>query len=106
MSNVALFGFPSVFVHGYRGSGILRGTLMNAENNPVVQSVVIMAEQRAAAGRSYSKLYPVWSLRSDASGEWKVTTLDENLTYTAIAYDDTGQFDPAIKAGLIPEPME
>ena len=36
---------------------------------------------------------------------WTFLHLQENTTYTVIAWDHTNMFDPVIKVGLIPEPM-
>ena len=37
--------------------------------------------------------------------QWQFLHLEEGLTYTLIAWDRENLFDPAIKVGLIPEPM-
>lgn len=43
--------------------------------------------------------------RSDEGGLWEVGRLSSDLRYTAIAYDNTGTFDPVCKTNLIPSPM-
>lgn len=45
----------------------------------------------------------VWT---DPNGKRVVQHLDPTHRFTAIAYDHTGQFDPVIKAGLVPATME
>jgi hypothetical protein len=44
-------------------------------------------------------------VRSGPDGQWEKGYLFDGL-YTAIAYDHTGEYDPVIKGGLTPEPME
>lgn len=39
------------------------------------------------------------------TGNCQFLNLDEGATFTVVAYDASGQYDPVIKAGLIPEPM-
>lgn len=44
--------------------------------------------------------------RSGVDGTFFFPYLNQSLKFTVIAYDETGEHDPVIKGGLIPEPME
>ena len=46
------------------------------------------------------ELIPTASVRPDPDGKWSVHGLDPEPLYTAIAYDSTGEWAPAIQAGL------
>lgn len=66
----------------------------------------VEAPWRNPGNKELGILYYVASLRSDPNtGVCEFKNLDESRTYTLQAYDITGQYDPVIKAGLIPEPM-
>ena len=69
-------------------------------------------------GRRYVSLYPyaggvpqaprtliqIRATRTEQNA-WEFANLEEGRTYTVIAWDRENLFDPAIKVGLIPEPM-
>ena len=65
-----------------------------------------MKESGSVAGNLAPPFYQQLRIGiSDINGEWEFARLYPGH-YTVIAYDSTGQYDPVIKGGLIPEPME
>ena len=84
----------------------IKGTVLDQAGNPQARSLLLMKESGAVAGNLAPPIYQQMRLgRSDINGEWVFPNLYPGY-YTVIAYDSTGQYDPTIKAGLIPETME
>ncbi|MCW8918975.1 MAG: hypothetical protein OQL08_09200 [Gammaproteobacteria bacterium] len=89
------------------GSACLEGTTAIAgdPDTPVSRDVYLSVEQDAASARTRrgaSKLLE--RIVSAADGTWRVNNLDPTRHYSAVAYDHTGQYDPATKGGLVPTP--
>lgn len=75
---------------------------------PLRRAVVLFAEPDASAGypgsRHYVGLTLLGAQFSRASdGSFSFPHLDPAPTYTVIAWDSAGTYDPVIKAGLSPE---
>ena len=84
----------------------LRGSVLDAAGNPQRRKVLLLKESGLAPGNLAPTSYShVWIIRSGPDGQWEKGYLFDGL-YTAIAYDHTGEYDPVIKGGLTPEPME
>ena len=85
----------------------LRGVVLGADDAPKIRRVSLLRERSEIPGNLAPPNYEIIHTgRSASDGSWAFERIPSGETYTAIAYDDTGQFDPVIKAGLIPEPME
>jgi hypothetical protein len=50
----------------------------------------------------------IWfvAMKEAPGGQCEFPYLDGSVRYTIVSYDDQGLYDPVIKAGLTPEPME
>jgi len=88
-----------------RGRAQLKGTVLDSDGNGVPRYVHVFATAHSAA-KKYMKLEYVKKVLADSDGQWEADNLDAHSEYTVIAYDPAGAFDPVIKAGLKPEPME
>jgi hypothetical protein len=87
------------------GSGVLRGTV-TSDGGPLKRRVYLMLEEawRAPGNIERPLLYPIGMTVSDATtGAWEFVDVDTGRLWTVIGYDHTGEFDPVIKAGLVPE---
>src|SRR5690554_1378511 len=96
-------------IHPYGGNHRLRGTLNigpDPDPAPGYQIHLFVETRNSPGGLTPSGLRSVGVFKSEAGGEWLCDYLAESRTFTVIAYDHTGTYDPVIKAGLIPEPME
>ncbi len=84
--------------------GVLFGTTFVSPSTPVSRLVDVY---RSDFARPTALLFGtcVARTRSDAEGNWRVENLDLNGVYSAIAYDHTGEYDPAVKINLIPSPQ-
>ena len=84
----------------------LRGSVLNADGDPASRRVLILRESGLAPGNLAPPAYShVWVVRSGTDGQWEKKYLSDGR-YTVIAYDHTGEHDPVIKGGLIPDLME
>ena len=92
-------GFPVAV-----GKGRLAGTL-TAEGLPVPRRVYLYADYMGRAGNLGEHRDFLASLMTDSGGNWEFTNLPMNQTYTVISFDTDNEYDPAIKGGLVPEPM-
>jgi len=80
----------------------LSGTVLDPKGQPSNRQKVQVFEQAGGLG---GHLKAKATILTNELGQWDVEFLSET-TYMVIAYDKSGQFDPAAKSGLIPEPME
>jgi len=87
-------------VPGY--SGKLTGTIEGHE--PDGSRHVSLYPDAGGVPQAPRTLIQIRATRTDQNA-WEFTSLEEDRTYTVIAWDHTNTFDPVIKAGLIPEPM-
>ena len=90
------------------GQGRLRGTVVGPDDAPKRRRVHLFVEEDFHPSNlrpGFTR--PISVTRSDeSSGEWEFRELDMTRRYRVEAYDHTGQYDPVIKGGQIPEPME
>lgn len=69
--------------------------------------IYLFEEQSYISGaRRYPSLRLIRKTKSESDGSWKFDRIPSSKRFTVIAYDDTAEFDPVIKGGLTPEPME
>ncbi|ERS12524.1 hypothetical protein Q673_02600 [Marinobacter sp. EN3] len=106
VSNLQVFGL--IGVNRFSGAGRLRGTALTQSGDPAVShKVQVFAEFATfSGGKRPVGLLHVTAVKTDQGGGWDLPFIDGSKTYTVIAFDPEGQYDPVIKAGLIPEPME
>ncbi len=84
----------------------LSGVVLDAQQNPKIAVVACFEETGITSGDLGPVSYRAIAItRSNSQGQWSVKGL-ENIKHTVISYDHTGEFDPVLKGGLIPEPME
>lgn len=90
------------------GNGRLQGSVLGSDDGPLARQVHVFEEIGVRPGNlDLTRLLHRGTVRSSATdGSWTVEYLPMNARYTAQAFDDTGQYDPVTKAGLIPEPMK
>ena len=88
-------------IPGY--SGKIEGTIEGHDPN-TWRAVTIYVEGEGQTSQSGRDMQALRSRRT-ANNQWVFEALDETKKYTVIAWDYTNTFDPAIKVGLIPEPM-
>ena len=85
----------------------IHGTVEKPDT-PVSKLVHLYREGRGPrAGNLFPvKLHWVATQRSlPETGAFDFTHLSNEYTYTVMSFDSSGEYDPTIKAGLIPEPM-
>lgn len=91
---------------GY-GSGKLSGTVLGPDGSPISRQVWLFLEGTTRdGGIKMPGLTAIQRKRSGVDGTFFFPYLNQSLKFTVIAYDETGEHDPVIKGGLIPEPME
>jgi protocatechuate 3,4-dioxygenase beta subunit len=84
----------------------IRGTILGQDGNPKPSKIAILREAGDTGGHRWPPGYEhAGAIRTDDQGQYEINHLWPKR-YTLIAYDSAGEFDPAIKGGLIPEPME
>jgi hypothetical protein len=84
----------------------LSGLIQDAAGSPKVADVLLLIERSTTPGNLAPPDYLAVKVhRSKRTGQWSFQHLPDGR-YTVITYDKTGDFDPVIKGGLIPEPME
>jgi hypothetical protein len=90
--------------------GLIQGDVKIAGDPeaPLRRAVVLFAEPDASAGYPGSRHYVGLNLLGAqfsraTDGAFAFPNLDPALTYTVIAWDSDGVYDPVTKAGLIPE---
>lgn len=79
----------------YSGTGQISGTV-TSDGTPAVRLVRLYHQKNG------SLLEEQWSTQD---GHYAFIGLSRAVTFSTIAHDHTGQFDPAAKSELIPEPM-
>lgn len=87
-----------------RGSGILQGTVV-AEGQPLPRRIFLFADQFGRPGNQTLPQTIVAVTDPNEAGEWVFTGLSTARTYTIRSFDTEGVFEPAVKAGLIPETL-
>lgn len=96
--------------HGlFGGHWQLSGTTVEKDQMPISRTVELYVEtspQMRGGNIGPVKRTRIASQRSGSDGTWLFQRLSGEYRYTVIAYDHTGQYDPVIKAGLIPTPMD
>lgn len=109
MSASYLFSASRIMAaHKSGGFGRLHGTA-EANDNPAscpVELYVEIAGPLKSPARSSVVKVKISETKSNASGAWEFRHLSQANRYTVISYDPTGEFDPVIKGGLIPSPMQ
>lgn len=87
----------------YSGLDKLSGTLKEAgtPDVPVVRTVAIFGEQKGDGSLKCVRLNFLKKTVSDASGNWSFDNLNKEKKYTVIGYDSSGEYAPAIGAGLV-----
>ena len=99
--NIKLIGRRTIY-----GRGRLQGTVLDSEGAPFQQQVaVFLQDSHKLANREGARTI-VARVNPDPDGAWEVTYLEQGRFYTVVAHDPSGNFDPVMKANLIPEPME
>lgn len=90
------------------GQGVLKCSVVGPGGNPKARKVWLYEEKDGYSGalRNAPKRVISAKVSDPSTGIAEFRNLDQACTYTVIAYDYTGQFDPVIKGGLTPEPME
>lgn len=84
----------------------LSGTVVDDQGNGQRRWLLLLREASGIPGNLQPPAYTAIRLgRSANNGQWSFNFVLDGR-YTVIAYDHTGQFDPVIKGGLIPELME
>jgi hypothetical protein len=98
------------FAHRSLYAGFLQGDVKIAGDPeaPLRRAVVLFAEPNASAGYPGARHYVGLSLQGmrfsrTTDGAFAFQNLNPALTYTVIAWDSAGVYDPVIKAGLTPE---
>ena len=86
------------------GLGILQGTVV-AEGQPLPRRIFLFADQFGHPGNQTLPQTIVAVTDPNEAGEWVFTGLSTARTYTIRSFDTEGVFDPAVKAGLIPETL-
>lgn len=88
------------------GRGELFGTTVEAgvPEMPVMRRVQLWRELGRPGRFHPARL--VAETWSDSAGEWRFPFIDESGVYTVISYDHTEQYDPVIKVGQVPTPMD
>jgi hypothetical protein len=90
--------------HKYGGQGTLQGDIaisLASGESPVDWRVYLYVERSPLPGNIWPpSLLMVDSLEPLANGHWEAKKLDVRFTYTAIGYDPSGEYAPAIQAGL------
>ncbi len=100
---------PLIKLRPHGGNYRLRGTVLESGGEqPVADRLVqVFAEiTKTRGGGRPVTLKQLESVKTQQNGTWEAAYLSPALSYTVIAFDPDGQYDPVMKAGLIPEPME
>lgn len=87
----------------YSGFGVLSGTLKEAgtPDVPVIRTVAIFGEGKGDGSLKCVRLNYLKKTVSDVSGNWAFDNLSKEKKYTVIGYDSSGEYAPAIGAGLV-----
>ena len=93
-------------MHRFGGAHKLTGTVETPDGF-VGRRVHCFAEDDNKPGNlKITRWYPVGIVQSDpVTGAFEFPYLGAEHTFTLISFDQTGVYDPVIKAGIIPEPM-
>jgi hypothetical protein len=87
--------------------GVLSGTVY-ALAVPLRREVVVFLEEFATADYPGARYFSGWDrlgsvFSNPTTGAWEIRHLDPSRTYSAAAWDSSGEYDPVVKSGLIPE---
>lgn len=94
-----------------RRPGRLSGTteqppsVSGPQSVPAPRRIVQIFEREIGFGAFLAGATLVEVVLSNDAGEWSSPLLSRDRVYAAVAYDTGGQYDPAIKTNLIPDPL-